>query len=140
MNDGIFMVALCQVKQHNDSKKRHPELLLFFLFLSGLLAIGCTKTSVDISNLSTQTELDKYVGKKVSFTGIYQNTKQLSISNGKISLEIYRNGSHSLNQQTTIVGILRKETIPVVESDASNEFSQTPQPQPPSPGIKYIIE
>jgi len=85
--------------------------LSFLMLMCALVLIGCRGTRVDISGVSREAELDRYVGKTIVFTGRYMPTKQLTISNGKVSIEVYRTGSFQIDRDSTVMGVLKKEVI-----------------------------
>ncbi|MEI7999468.1 MAG: hypothetical protein WCH62_08195 [Candidatus Omnitrophota bacterium] len=90
---------------------------------------------VDISNLSKQEELDHYLNQYVRFSGEYLNTKELEISNGRITIEDHRTGSSDLRKKSTIVGILEKseDSSKLLDKKIDDSIQQVPL------GVHYYI-
>jgi hypothetical protein len=80
-------------------------------------------SSVDISGVTSEEELDEYLGKLVTFTGKWQNTKEAGLSNGHVFVTpdlAFWGGSHSysIGPSETVTGYLAKV---VVAPDASEK-------------------
>jgi hypothetical protein len=93
---------------------------------------GQMPAAIDISGVTTEAELEPHVGKFVLFKGRYQPTKVLTISNGKVSIEVERKGSVQMEKDTVVIGVLKK--IAVAPSSAQN-----PPVQPAAPGTHFSI-
>jgi hypothetical protein len=61
------------------------------------------------------------------------STKQLAISNGKVSIEVHRTGSFQMDRDTTVTGVLKKDVV-----------APMPQQDPPvqliPAGVHYFIQ
>ena len=105
----------------------------FVILMCSIFLIGCGSTPVDISGVTRQADLERYIGRTVVFTGKYMPTKALSISNGEVSIEVHRTGSFSMEKDTTVTGVLKKYVI-----------APMPQQNPPvqmiPPGVHYFIQ
>jgi hypothetical protein len=105
------------------------------LFLAIALS-GCVTKTVDISYLSKEGDLERFVGQKVVFSGKCLTTKQLAISNGKVVIEVHRTGSFALDRDTTITGVLCKDTLrPLTQTETGGLAVQAAPP-----GVHYFIK
>lgn len=104
----------------------------------GLLAGGCAAKPVDISDLSTADDLEKYVGQVVTFTGRYQLTKETEVSNGKLSIGVRTpsGGAFNLEETMTVRGVLRK----VAHQRPTDAGGESVIAQQPPPGVGYYIQ
>jgi hypothetical protein len=103
------------------------------IWIGFFVLLGCASTPVDISGLSREADLDQYVGRKIAFTGKYRNTKELTISNGKVSFEVHRTGGFQFSEDVTVTGVLEKAVIPLMPQ-------QNPPIQMMRPGVHYFIQ
>jgi hypothetical protein len=108
-------------------------LFYILMLMCSTVLIGCRSTPVDISGVSREADLDRYIGQTIVFTGRYMPTKELTISNGKVSIEVHRTGSFQMDRDTTVTGVLEKDVVAPI-----------PQQDPPiqliPPGVHYFIQ
>ena len=103
--------------------------------MCGVLVTGCVVKPVDISGASTVAELDRYVGREIRFTGEYQLTKELSISNGRVSIEVSASGTFDTERTATVKGVLQKVEYPSYSpDDAQGKLLDRP-----FPGVHYYL-
>ncbi len=114
---------------------RRRPLLLATSFAA--LLCGCAHRPVDLSAVSSESELARYVGREITFQGTFQPTKELSISNGRISLEVHRPGTYELGKPTRVRGVLRSAAYPPREHAPDDH---APPAQAPPPGRHFYIE
>ena len=68
---------------------------------------GCATPPVDISKVTSTQEIDKYVGKKVSVTGVYGEGKTCFVRFGHIKIETFPTAARP-GETVTVTGTLKK--------------------------------
>ncbi|MCC6696831.1 MAG: formylglycine-generating enzyme family protein [Candidatus Hydrogenedentes bacterium] len=116
--------------------------MLAFLCITALICTGCVTKPLDISGVASEAELDRYLGKRVMFTGEWQDKlKAASISNGHVFISpdlAFWEGSHSYcaGARETVTGYLTKR---IVEEPPRAQFPVAIPYQAPLPGDYYYI-
>ena len=111
--------------------------------MSLLVYAGCAASPIDISGVTSEQELDKHLGERVTFTGKWQNWKEAGLSNGHVFVSpdlAFWGGSHAydIGETETVTGYLTKVVV-----DYSGLPPHSPKErvsQEPSPGSQYYIE
>ncbi len=106
----------------------------------GPLPAAQANVPVNISEVRTEQELDKYVGERVTFTGKWQNSKESGISNGHVFISpdlAFWGGCHGyeIGDTETVTGCLVKYVVD--ENKRPSKFNKIAQS--PSPGNHYSI-
>ena len=68
---------------------------------------GCATSPVDISRVKSTQDIDRYVGRKVTVTGIYSEGKTCFVSIGKIDIEAFPPAARP-GETVTVTGTLKK--------------------------------
>ena len=90
---------------------------------------------VDLSGATSENALDKNVGKWVTFTGKWQNTKEGGLSNGHVSISPTGGSAYIVGSTGTLTGYLTRIIVPVRHSQLSDKARQYPPP-----GKYYYID
>ena len=77
---------------------------------------SCATSPVDISGATSEKELDQYLGKQVTFTGKWQNSKESGMSNGHVFITpdlAFWGGWHGykIGSSETVTGYLTKDVV-----------------------------
>jgi formylglycine-generating enzyme required for sulfatase activity len=116
-------------------------LLLLTPCIALLCCLGCATNPINISHVTSEQQLDDYLGERVTFTGDWQNDKRGGMSNGHVTIEPSLDlwgGSHSNDPgaSETVTGYLTKF---VVEETSSPQLPSAIIHQTIPPGTYYTI-